>query len=86
MILRCSIGLCILFHLILLCQGQRDVHRNGHGSDGIGFGYPESEEEDPGKQNALVSANSFQLIVCVFFFSSHLFVSSQRVNRGSLQS
>lgn len=51
MIVRCSVGLCILFNLILLCQGR--------GKDGLGFGYQESEEEDPNRQNVLVRFSIF---------------------------
>lgn len=46
-----SIGLCILFNLVLLCQGHR--HHDSK-SDGLGFGFPEAEEEDPSKKNAQV--------------------------------
>lgn len=69
MILRCLIGLCILFHLIS-CQGHRNrnVRIEMNRNDGIGFGYPESEEDNPSKQNALVSANSFRMIVFHPFF------------------
>lgn len=45
----CSIGLYILLNLNVLCQGQR-LHQML--SDGLGFGFPEAEEEDPAKKNA----------------------------------
>lgn len=49
--------LCILFNLALLCQG----HKQSLGSsDGLGFGYPESEEENPSKKNAQVGWISIQ--------------------------
>lgn len=40
--------LCILFNLALLCQGHKSTN------DGLGFGYPEAEEENPSKKNAQV--------------------------------
>lgn len=43
MISNCSLGLCILLQLILICQGR----------NGPDFFYPESEEQNPAKQNAM---------------------------------
>lgn len=62
MIVRYSIGTCILINFILLCQG--------YPGDGIGFGYQESEEQDPAKQNALVR---------VFFYLVFFFVNLSNV-------
>lgn len=54
----CSIGLFILLNLNVLCQGQRPIKMQG---DGIGFGYPENEEEDPAKKNAQVNQKVFAI-------------------------
>lgn len=50
-----SIGTCIIINIALLCHGFQ--------SDGIGFGYQESEEQDPAKQNALVRYLIFDFVL-----------------------
>lgn len=56
MIVNRSISLCILLNLILLCQGQRHHQTAQKPPNKMGevLSFPENEEEDPAKKNAMV--------------------------------
>lgn len=59
----CSIGLYVLLNLNVLCHGQHVQQPKRPLSNG-NVAYPESEEEDPAKQNAQV--NSTEILQYVF--------------------
>lgn len=49
-----SVGLCVLLSAILLCQGSQSVDTSNR-NNGIGFGFPEEDEQNKANQNAMVS-------------------------------
>lgn len=73
MISNCSIGLCVLFNLILLGQGLNTAKNNvvkNVNNVGLGIGFPESEEENPDTQHILVRI--LYIILFFLWFPFHL--------------
>lgn len=53
----CSIGFYLLLNLNVLCRAQGQGQRQRPvqmQSDGLNFGFPEAEEEDPSRKNSMV--------------------------------